>query len=733
MKTDLWCEQCKRPYRLSEFRPEETYYECDSCSSELTSYNLRGHQTTPVIKQAGTETLSVIVKSGSVITMTITAATTKPWAVGCLYSLIVGVAYVFLFAAFAGSISVSLGAPYDIYALAEIFGGASYYLTIPAFIWGYYRQAKKNGLAAPLASHRPAPRPPTPHRLPNEEGYPNTASCDSRQDLAYVATDGTRAVSMSGRHIFLSYSSQDRDLALEFKRALEGCGLNVWLDLDRINHGSLIVDRLERALDDAYAFVVLVTPASLSSDWVREECYRALHLSIQTAFRLPVIPVAVDATAVPGFLANRRILQLPARNQIPSIAALLANELSADTSALQLQPRRTRIRWHSRCEGFADGDVSALAIFETIAAVVAVVILSTYVGSLTYITGLALIAPFALLQTNQSRSMGVRLLQRLQWWNVLRSDAEGDSRVAKTLRFAAFVSALTVPTPVHSETFTLFLLRTVAANPPFVLVILAMTPPMLVRFIATVLTSIRHPLNTLQAVPANWKNLILCKDLLEEPEVIPGYLSSVSSGELSDDLRIPNFLRGITRRPTARVFCDNGLTLVVTSTLIALAFCTAIIFYVPYYAARWALKSTAVIWTPLLWLASAANGTTSALYLRLRVLAEDATSRTVYVFSWLALIFIAALRLELLPFSLSSVGGFSEVAFFVKQPLPWLCIASASLIAIALRLTASRVLLFYYHKPMPLAAIGKAMNIATFIQRLIVVILLVMLVAKLLS
>ena len=130
------------------------------------------------------------------------------------------------------------------------------------------------------------------------------------------------------RHVFLSYSSKDRDFALEFKNALEKHNVNVWIDVDRIRSGSLIITELEQAIEKAFAFVVLVTTDSLSSGWVREECGRAITLSIQSAFRLPVIPISVDGAKIPGFLANREALQLPDRNRLVSVAEQIATVLS---------------------------------------------------------------------------------------------------------------------------------------------------------------------------------------------------------------------------------------------------------------------------------------------------------------------------------------------------------------------------------------------------------------------
>jgi hypothetical protein len=541
--------------------------------------------------------------------------------------------------------------------------------------------------------------------------------------------------STQDRHVFLSYSTQDRELALELKHALEACGVNVWIDVDRIRAGSFFVTELEQAIERAAAFVVLVTAASLASGWVREECGRAISLSIQSMFRLPVIPIAVEGAVVPGFLANRHVLQLPARSHLLSVAARIAAALSAESGSVQEHQRRTSIRWHSRCEGFANGDVSILAILEAVAAVTAVIILSTSSGSLKYVTTLAFIAPLALLQTDQSRSLGIRLLRRLQWWTILKPSS--DSRVARTIRIATLVFVLIMfmliglsfVVPLRPFLPSLFILYLVL----FYLLLLGMMLPLLVRSAAILFTALRHPLTTLSAVPINWKNMLISKDLLEEPEVVPGYLDAVSTGELSNDLRLPNFLGGLARKYTPNAFCDLSIGGLFYTSMITFAVIPAILLYVPYYTARWALKSTAIIWAPLLWIAAASNGSTLPLRLRLQIIVEDATSRTVFAFSWLTLIILIALRLGIFPSATGSDNGFSRIIFPLQQPLAVTFIVGAALITIGLRLIASRILLLNSHRAMPLTIINKAINVAIFVQRLIVLLLLIMILAKLLE
>lgn len=544
----------------------------------------------------------------------------------------------------------------------------------------------------------------------------------------------TAALPGTVRHIFLSYSSHDHDLASGLRDELEARGVNVWLDVGRMRPGSNIVTELERAIEGASAFVVLVTASSLASGWVREECGRAIGLSIRSAFRFPVIPVAVEGVEVPGFLANRRVLRLSSRSSLASAAAEIAAELSVIPTPPEPRERRTRIRWHSRSAGFENGDISVLAIVETVAAAALIVALSTYSGSLAYVTGLALIAPLALLQTDYSRSLGVRLLRRLQWWTFLKPDRENESRIAKIIRAIALAGAVVgqfVSPFTPKSGFELSVMIFMAAL--FYLTLFGMTPPLLVRSAALIFTALRHPLSTLRAVPTNWKNLTLCKDLLEEPEIIPGYLDAISTGELSRDLRLPHFLRGVARRPLPKVFCDTGVGLGVHFSMIFLSIPVALLLYLPYYSTRWALKSTAVIWAPLLWLASTTNPSALPLRLRLRLLAEDATSRVIYAFSWLTLAFLAALWLGLFPHPPGANGAFARVIMFLRQPSHGVCLASAALIAIGLRLFASRALLLYFHRNMPAAAINVAINMATFIQRLAVLLFLLMLIDALVN
>lgn len=75
---------------------------------------------------------------------------------------------------------------------------------------------------------------------------------------------------MSGRDIFISYSSEDRTAARYFAECFEKEGLSVWWDA-ALRSGETFDEVIEAELKAAKAVVVLWSPRSVASRWVRAE------------------------------------------------------------------------------------------------------------------------------------------------------------------------------------------------------------------------------------------------------------------------------------------------------------------------------------------------------------------------------------------------------------------------------------------------------------------------------
>ncbi|HEX4301603.1 MAG TPA: SUMF1/EgtB/PvdO family nonheme iron enzyme [Rhizomicrobium sp.] len=91
--------------------------------------------------------------------------------------------------------------------------------------------------------------------------------------------------------IFISYNNANRQHAETFAALLEGCGFSVWWD-DRIKPERSWDEVVEEEISAARSVVVLWTPQSVESRWVRLEAYYA-----HTHGKL--VPVMIERCAVP--------------------------------------------------------------------------------------------------------------------------------------------------------------------------------------------------------------------------------------------------------------------------------------------------------------------------------------------------------------------------------------------------------------------------------------------------
>jgi len=108
--------------------------------------------------------------------------------------------------------------------------------------------------------------------------------------------------------VFLSYARQDRNIAERIRHALQNHDYSVWLD-SAVLPGRDWSSGLHSAIDDAVArgfVLVLLRPASLTSQWGKQETGYALQLAAWSR-RSNVIPIVVAPfarDALPPHLAN---------------------------------------------------------------------------------------------------------------------------------------------------------------------------------------------------------------------------------------------------------------------------------------------------------------------------------------------------------------------------------------------------------------------------------------------
>jgi TolB-like protein len=119
--------------------------------------------------------------------------------------------------------------------------------------------------------------------------------------------------------VFLSYARNDRELAEQLSRALEGAGFSVWWDR-YIWAGTVFGDEIDRELSAARAVIVLWSAQSLDSKWVRDEASVALN-------EKKLIPVLIQPVSPP--LGFRQVQTLDLIGWSPGYKASVLGELIA--------------------------------------------------------------------------------------------------------------------------------------------------------------------------------------------------------------------------------------------------------------------------------------------------------------------------------------------------------------------------------------------------------------------
>jgi tetratricopeptide (TPR) repeat protein len=97
--------------------------------------------------------------------------------------------------------------------------------------------------------------------------------------------------------LFISHSSQDDGFVRELRAALADRGQAGWIDSRELRGGDSLWMEIQRAIEAASAFAVVVSTDSLQSKWVGSELRHALKLrEVRGKDKFPVIPLSLNGT-----------------------------------------------------------------------------------------------------------------------------------------------------------------------------------------------------------------------------------------------------------------------------------------------------------------------------------------------------------------------------------------------------------------------------------------------------
>jgi len=108
----------------------------------------------------------------------------------------------------------------------------------------------------------------------------------------------------SSPKVFVSHASEDKErFVIPFATALRARGLDAWIDRWEMLPGDSLVDKIfEEGLKEAAAVLIVLSHASVTKPWVREELNAAVVGRIEKGTKL--IPIVLDSCDVPQALRS---------------------------------------------------------------------------------------------------------------------------------------------------------------------------------------------------------------------------------------------------------------------------------------------------------------------------------------------------------------------------------------------------------------------------------------------
>lgn len=103
--------------------------------------------------------------------------------------------------------------------------------------------------------------------------------------------------------VFISHSSKDKKFVRTLKDCLIENSIETWLDEDQLDLGDSLINKLEKALDTSSHLVIILSPASIESDWVKYELKKAIE-NQRTGLIQKIIPIKYRECKIPEELNN---------------------------------------------------------------------------------------------------------------------------------------------------------------------------------------------------------------------------------------------------------------------------------------------------------------------------------------------------------------------------------------------------------------------------------------------
>lgn len=104
--------------------------------------------------------------------------------------------------------------------------------------------------------------------------------------------------------IFISYSHQNKDFVDNLAANLVKHKARVWIDRWELNVGDSIIDKVQEAIQESSALIIVISKSSMESEWCKKELSSAFLRELEEK-KVIVLPLLLEDCAMPIFLRGK--------------------------------------------------------------------------------------------------------------------------------------------------------------------------------------------------------------------------------------------------------------------------------------------------------------------------------------------------------------------------------------------------------------------------------------------
>ncbi len=271
------------------------------------------------------------------------------------------------------------------------------------------------------------------------------------------------------------------------------------------------------------------------------------------------------------------------------------------------------MRVYSTPESVLRNEISILAIIETVIVLFVSIFIAIYYDYYWHIAIGASLGFFLLLRTDASVSRGFTWYANFTKYRK-KIEVGFEHRIKRTWAGPTYIALIVIPLIGCAAFF--------------------------IKIFATVSTVLQRPIYSIKEIPLNWFKIAFTIDLTHPPEILPG-IETHRQGELKRPAtptweRFIDFYHKLLMisKPIS-IGSIYGMFLTIIPYILYISAFTC--FFLPAYLYRFSLKSTTLIYFPLIWLIGGKTQNQKNIKLIVDDLLESKYERLKYYFSWFAI------------------------------------------------------------------------------------------------